>query len=80
MSVIAKLTDGKTIIIGLDECNIERLRAGKPFHTHLRACGVDSDIEIVIILGKDKEAIIAQFKGGITPETNFDDRSMRPKH
>jgi len=69
MSVVAKLSDGKTIVIGLEEGNIERLKQGRPFIHKLAQYGLP-DIDIVLIYGKDKHDIVRQLQPGIKPETD----------
>lgn len=65
------------IILGLEEGNVERLRQGNPIHIHADELGFAG--EIVIILGKDADDLVAQIAPMIGEETVIrDDRDRKP--
>lgn len=70
-------TNRITIFLGLEEGNIERLRKGQPIHLHADQLGFCGDI--VIILGKDVDALKAMLAPGVTPETKIHDRRKAKK-
>ena len=61
----------RVILLGLEEGNVDRLRAGKPMHIHCDDMGFAG--EIVIILGKDVEALHAMVKPMLSPDTIIND-------
>ena len=70
-------TGRRVIILGLEEGNVDRLRAGKPIHIHADELGFKG--EIVVILGKDADALHAAMAPMIGPETDVrDDRERKP--
>lgn len=74
MSVVAKA--GSTIVIGLEEENLKRLREGKPFHCHGVSVGLP--VDVAIFYGKtmaDLETTIRDLSG---PDTvKIDHRKVR---
>lgn len=64
------------IVLGLEEGNVERLRAGNPIHIHADDLGFTG--EIIIILGKDADALAEILKPMIGPNTDVrDDRNRK---
>ena len=68
MAIVAKMSDGKTVVIGLEDGNIERLKADMPFVHKLGQYDLP-DIDIVLVYGKDKHDILRQLKPSIRAET-----------
>lgn len=67
----------KMILLGLEEMNIERMRAGDPIHIHADALGFPG--EIIIIVGKDAAALQETLAPLVGPNTVVNDESKRPK-
>ena len=64
------------ILLGLEEGNVTRLREGKPIHIHADELGFAG--EILIILGKDAEALRETLAPMIGPSTAIrDDRARK---
>jgi hypothetical protein len=61
--------DGRpTILIGLSDENITRMRAGDPIHFYLEELGLGEG-EMVILTGKDEEAIAMDLENaGLLPK------------
>lgn len=67
-----------TLVLGLEEGNVERLRAGKPIHIHADDLGFVG--EIVILLGKDSNALSEMLSPLIGPNTDVrDERNRKPQ-
>lgn len=74
----ATVTSGagrRMILLGLEEGNVTRLREGKPIHIHADELGFAG--EIVIILGKDADALRDALAPLIGPETAIKDERGR---
>lgn len=65
------------IILGLEEGNVTRLRAGQPIHFYAGELGFDG--EIVIMLGKDAESIARQLEPARSPDAVIIDKRNQPK-
>lgn len=76
MAIIARM--GRTIIIGLEEKNIERLRAGDPFYQHLED-KLELPYDLMIYYGKTMDDLtrIAEKMSG--PDTVRMDHRNRKK-
>lgn len=68
MSIVAKMSDGRSVVIGLEAENIKRLKAGKPFVHRLGQYGLP-DVDIYLVFGETKNDIVRQLKAGITDKT-----------
>jgi hypothetical protein len=68
MSIVATMADGKSVVIGLEEGNIERLKAGRPYVHKLAQYGLP-DVDIYILYGKDRADIVRQLKPMVTDAT-----------
>lgn len=67
----------RMILLGLEEMNVTRLRDGQPIHIHADELGFPGDI--VIILGKDADALQRQLEPFIGPETAVHDERGRKR-
>lgn len=67
----------KIVGLGVEERNLERLRAGDPIHVFGEEMGLPFDI--VIYYGKDMEALMAMTRPGIKPETVIHDTRERKR-
>jgi hypothetical protein len=69
---------GRELIgLGLEEKNLERLRAGDPIHIFGGQMGLPFDI--LIYYGKDMAALLAMSKGAVGPDTVIRDERARRK-
>jgi len=76
MAIVARMD--RVIIIGLEERNIEKLRAGQPFHQYLEdKIGVPHDL--VIFYGKTMDDLVKIAEGMSGPETVRTDHRGRTK-
>lgn len=57
---------GKTIILGLEDGNMERLKQGQPIKFNLQELGLP-DFDVVIFNGKDNQTMQQMFKDRIDP-------------
>jgi len=69
---------GNLIIVGLEEKNLEKLRAGQPFHHHMQEVG--APFELVIFYGKDMADLETIIKTGCGPDTVEIDHRNRKKN
>jgi hypothetical protein len=67
-----KARAGKTLILGLSDNNMLRLKKGEPIKFSLRQLGMDlSDVEIVIYNGKTEDSMQADLQEFITELTKY---------
>jgi hypothetical protein len=76
MAIIANI--GRVIVIGLEEKNLEKLRAGEPFHQYLEdKLGIPHDL--VIFYGKTMDDLMKTAEGMSGPDTVRTDHRSRRK-
>ena len=76
MAIIARMD--RLIVIGLEEKNLEKLRAGQPFHSYLEdKIGIPHDI--VIFYGKTMVDLVKTANDMIGPDTVVTDHRNRKK-
>lgn len=61
-----KLRKGKSMVIGLSDENMRRLKDNQPIKFNMNVLGFP-DIEVYIFNGKDEQAMAAMFKDQIDP-------------
>ena len=76
MAVTARA--GNLIFVGLEEKNLEKLRAGQPFHHHMQEIG--SPFELVIFYGKTYDDLVKAMQDGVGPDTQVVDSRNRKKN
>lgn len=76
MAVTARA--GNVIFVGLEEANLEKLRAGQPFHHHMMEVG--APFELVIFWAKDYTGLVAAMQEGVGPDTQVIDNRNRKKN
>lgn len=64
-----KAMAGNTLIIGITEGNVERMKDDKPVKFSLAEMGLDGSRvkEVVVFYGKDEQALFNQIKPGVDP-------------
>lgn len=63
---------GRQIVgLGLEEGNLERLRAGKPIAVKLDELAPGLAADLVIFYGKDRHAMVDMMAGSIGPDTKI---------
>ena len=72
----AKTEKGQILIAGLTDGNIERLKAGFPINAELKTFGLNVPGSLMILHGKDEDALRKQLEGGIDENTK---QSIDPK-
>jgi hypothetical protein len=77
MAVIARMN--RTIVLGLDENNIRKLKEGLPFHQELVDM-LDIPHDIFIVYGKTVEDITGMLAAHIGPDTVVKDHRDRKKN
>jgi hypothetical protein len=76
MAIVANI--GRVIVIGLEEKNLEKLRAGEPFHQYLEdKLGIPHDL--VIFYGKTMDDLIKTAEQMRGPGTVVTDHRNRRK-
>jgi len=76
MAIVARM--GRLIVIGLEEKNIEQMKAGNPFHKYLEdKLGIPYDL--VIFYGKTTEDLIKVAEEMSGPDTVVTDHRNRRK-
>ena len=75
MAIIANI--GRVIVIGLEEKNLEKLRAGEPFHQYLEdKLGIPHDL--IIFYGKTMDDLLKAAEKMSSPDTiRIDHRNKR---
>lgn len=77
---VGKLEDGRSVLgLGLDEDNIEQLKAGHPIKFDGEPYGLPAGTDILIHYGLDLSALEAQVRPGIRADTKIHDETRPPK-
>lgn len=76
MAVVARA--GNLLIVGLEEGNLEKLRAGQPFHHHMIEVG--KPFELMIFYGKTMADLEAAMKDASGLDTAVIDNRNRKKN
>jgi hypothetical protein len=72
-----KARKGNSIILGLSDMNLTRLKMGQPIKFNLKELGL-SDHDVFIFNGKDERTMKEMLKGNIGPDTKYSDTSNTP--
>lgn len=75
MATVARA--GNLIIVGLEEKNLEKLRAGQPFHHHMHEIG--APFELMIYWGQTYDDLVAIMRDNVGPDTQIIDHRDRKK-
>jgi len=74
-----KARKGETLIFGLSEMNITRMKLGQPIKFNLKELGLE-DRTVFLFYGKDEAEMKKMFSHMIGPDTDYRDTSSIPNN